>query len=141
LQKVHHILVVEDSKADLFLIREAIAAAGVEAVLDVVTDGQAAVQFLESADGATRHCPDLVLLDLNIPKKDGAEVLRHLRSNPTCKNALVVIVTSSDSTRDREAVNALGTEGYFRKPSSIAEFLKLGTLVKDLLRAQSTESI
>jgi CheY-like chemotaxis protein len=117
----------------LFLIRKAIAAAAVNAVLHVVKDGQEAVQFLDNVNGGSVLCPDLVLLDLNVPKRDGTEVLRHLRNAPLCKNALVLVVTSSDSVRDREAVNALGTNGYFRKPSAFAEFLKLGALVKNLL--------
>lgn len=132
-EKAHQILVVEDSKADLFLIREAIAAADVNAALHVVHDGEEAVRFLENAGQGAAPCPDLVLLDLNIPKKEGTEVLRELRNNSVCRDALVLVVTSSDSARDREAVNALGTNGYFRKPSVYEEFLKLGRLVKDLL--------
>jgi CheY-like chemotaxis protein len=130
---VHQILIVEDSKADLFLIREAIAAAGVNATLYVVSDGQEAIQFLDNVDLRVVPCPDLVLLDLNIPKKDGTEVLRHLRQSAGCKKSLVLVVTSSDSSRDRAAVNALGTNGYFRKPSVYADFLKLGEVVRNLL--------
>jgi CheY-like chemotaxis protein len=124
---------VEDSKADLFLIREALSAAGVIATLYVVSDGQEAIQFLDNVDNRVVPCPDLVLLDLNIPKKDGTEVLRHLRQSAGCKKSLVLIVTSSDSSRDRAAVNALGTNGYFRKPSVYADFLKLGEVVRSLL--------
>ena len=132
-ENVHQILIVEDSKADLFLIREAIAAAGIIATLYVVHDGQEAIQFLDNVDRRVVPCPDLVLLDLNIPKRDGTEVLRHLRQSPGCKKSLVLIVTSSDSLRDRAAVNALGTDGYFRKPSVYADFLKLGEVVRSLL--------
>jgi DNA-binding response OmpR family regulator len=128
------ILVVEDSKADLFLIREAIAAAEVDAELHVVQDGQQAIELFERVDaGAEPHCPDLVLIDLNLPKKNGTEVLRSLRKSGACQNALVLIVTSSDSSNDREAVKSLGLSSYFRKPSSYAEFLKLGPIVRDLL--------
>jgi CheY-like chemotaxis protein len=126
--------VVEDSKADLFLIREAIAAAQVEAVLHVVHDGEQALQIFEELDRSPgTRCPDLVLLDLNLPKKDGASVLRSLRNTSVCKDVKVLIVTSSDSSSDRESVNALGLSGYFRKPSAYADFMKLGPIVKDLL--------
>jgi CheY-like chemotaxis protein len=132
--------VVEDSKADLFLIKDAIKSAGVQADLHVVHDGQEAIQFFEQATASPgAPCPDLVLLDLNIPKKDGIEVLRHLRQSERCQKSLVLVVTSSDSARDREGVNALGINGYFRKPSAYAEFLKLGTIVKDLLGASEAE--
>ena len=125
---------MEDSKADLFLIREAIAAAQVDAAVAVVNDGHQAAEFIDRADaGQGAPCPDLVLLDLNLPKKDGIEVLRHIRNSAVCKNALVLVVTSSDSASDREAVRGLGFNGYFRKPSVYAEFMKLGPMIRELL--------
>ncbi len=125
---------VEDSKADLFLIREAIAEAKVDADLHVLQDGQQAIEFFERLEESDEPlCPDLVLIDLNLPKKNGTEVLRSLRRSGPCRHALVLIVTSSDSSNDRDAVNHLGLSGYFRKPSSYAEFLKLGPIVRDLL--------
>lgn len=125
---------VEDSKTDVFLIREAIASAEVNADLHFVSDGDAATQFFDSADvDANAPCPTLVLLDLNLPKKNGDDVLRHLRSSRTCADAAVLIVSSSDAVTDREAVAALGVNGYFRKPSDYYEFMRLGDLVKRLL--------
>ena len=125
---------VEDSKADLFLIRQAISAAQVNAAVTVVNDGHQATEFIDQADaGGGALCPDLVLLDLNLPKKDGIEVLRHIRNSAACGNALVLVVSSSDSASDREAVKALGFSGYFRKPSVYAEFMKLGPMVRELL--------
>src|ERR1700739_4674233 len=73
------ILVVEDSKTDVFLIRKAIASAQVDADLQFVSDGEAATRFFDSVDAdASASCPALVLLDLNLPKKSGDDVLRHL---------------------------------------------------------------
>lgn len=120
--------------ADLFLIREAIAAAKIDATVSIVNDGRQAVEFIDKADtGRGVPCPDLVLLDLNLPKMDGIEVLRYLRSTAVCKNALVLVVSTSDSAIDQEAVKALGFNGYFRKPSVYAEFMKLGPIVRELL--------
>jgi CheY-like chemotaxis protein len=134
--KRYRILIAEDSKADLFLIRAAIAAAKIDATLHVVNDGHRAVQFTEAVDANVEAPrPDLVLLDLNLPKKDGAEVLRHLRNSRSWKDVRVLIGSSSDSAREREAVESLGFVGYFRKPSAYTEFLKLGPLVGDLLAA------
>lgn len=128
------ILVVEDSKTDVFLIREAIAGAHVNADLHFVSDGDAATRFFDSADGdANAPCPALVLLDLNLPKKNGDDVLRHLRGSRRCGNAAVLIVSSSDMASDREAVARLGVNGYFRKPSDYYEFMRLGDLVRKLL--------
>jgi chemotaxis family two-component system response regulator Rcp1 len=118
----------------LFLIRQAISAAQVNAAVAVVNDGHQAVEFIDKADaGQAVFCPDLVLLDLNLPKKDGLEVLRHMRNSFACKNTLVLVVTSSDSAGDREAAKALGINGYFRKPSAYAEFMKLGPMIRELL--------
>ena len=125
---------MEDSKADLFLIRQAISAAQVDAAVVVVSDGHQAMEFIDKAEaGQDVPCPDLVLLDLNIPKKDGIEVLRHIRESAACRNTLVLVVTSSDSAIDREAVKALGVKGYFRKPSVYAEFMKLAPMIRELL--------
>lgn len=128
------ILVVEDSKTDIFLIREAIANAQVNADLHFVSDGAGATQFFDSADAdANAPCPALVLLDLNLPKKNGDEILQHLRGSKRCRDAAVLIVSSSDAVRDREAVAALGVSAFFRKPSDYYDFMKLGDLVKTLL--------
>ena len=117
----------------MYLIRQAIAAAQVNAAVAVVNDGGQAVDFIDKAEAGQGVCPDLVLLDLNLPKKDGLEVLRHLRSTAICKNVLVLVVTSSDSSSDREAAKALGFNGYFRKPSIYAEFMKLAPLIRELI--------
>ncbi len=136
----HQILIVEDNNADVFLIREAIQLAGVDADLHVVRDGRAATNFLDAADAAeAAPSPDLVLLDLNLPKKNGDEVLRHLRNSPRCRRAQVLVVTSSDAPRERETLSALGANGYFRKPSEYAQFLALGTMVRALLQRLATD--
>ena len=77
--------------------------------------------------------PALVLLDLNLPKYSGREVLRHIRTNLRMKDLAVLVVTSSALSQDREELTALGFDGYFQKPSDYAAFLKLGPLVKGLL--------
>ena len=127
------ILLVEDNKADLFLMREAITAT-LPADLHTVSDGESAVRFIDSADSDdAAPCPDLILLDLNLPKKSGIEVLQHIRRSRKCCSTLILIVTSSDSQNDRKATAELGVNGYFRKPSSYDAYCKIGEIVKDLL--------
>jgi CheY-like chemotaxis protein len=129
-----HILIAEDSKSDVFLIRRALKKAGVEAQLHIADDGEKVLRFLEQADAdVTAPCPDLVLLDINMPRYKGGSILRKLRTSSRCKDALVLIVTSSDSSRDREEMDALGANGYFRKPSEVSQFMSLGQMVRDLL--------
>ena len=68
-----------------------------------------------------------------MPRYKGGDILRTLRASTRCADALVLVVTSSDSARDREEMDALGANGYFRKPSDFSEFMKLGQLVGELL--------
>lgn len=128
------ILLVEDNRADVFLIQEALSEAGIAARTAVLEDGQLATEFIAKAgeDGAP-PCPDVVLLDLNLPKKNGDEVLAYIRKCGKCKHTKVVIVTSSDADVDRRMAVDLRADGYFRKPSSYAEYMRLGQLVRDVL--------
>jgi chemotaxis family two-component system response regulator Rcp1 len=118
----------------VFLIREAIEAAGLNADLEVVQDGEKAILFFDRVDNDdTLATPVLVILDINLPKRHGDEVLEQMRNSRRCRHALVLVVTSSDSQRDRDAMARLGVNGYFRKPSDYEEFMKLGDLVKRLV--------
>jgi len=103
------------------LIHEALAAAAIEAELHVVRDGEEAVQFLDAITVAKdTSCPDLVLLDLNLPKRTGIEVLRHLREATGCGGTAVVIMTSSDSMDDRQSTAVLGPANTFASRQNIA---------------------
>lgn len=129
-----HILIVEDSRADVFLIRESIRAAKLDADIQVVQDGEKAIRVFEDADrDPSAPCPALVVLDINLPKRQGREVLEALRKSRRCADALVLVVTSSNSEKDREDMARLGAMDYFCKPSAYAEFMKLGELIKKLL--------
>jgi two-component system, chemotaxis family, response regulator Rcp1 len=120
---------------DVYLIRDALQAAGVRAGIEVVDDGQAATAFFDQVDAdENAPCPSLILLDMNLPKKNGAEVLMHLRESARCGRAAVLIVSSSDAPRERCAVAGFDVSGYFKKPSEYASFMKLGPLVRELLR-------
>ncbi len=125
---------MEDNEADVFLIQEAIAAKKLPMAHHVVRDGEQAMRYFDDADrDVSAPCPSLVILDINLPKKQGCEVLKHMRRSRRCANALVIAVSTSDSARDREQMAELGVNGYFRKPSEYAAFMKLGDVVKGLL--------
>ncbi len=130
-----HILVVEDNSADVYLIREALNLAHIDAELQVARDGTEALALLNSAadDGVAL---DLVLLDLNLPKLNGEQVLQNLRTSARYQNVRVLIITSTDSAQEREKMTQLGIVAYFRKPSDYNEFLKLGALVKMILETE-----
>jgi len=132
---------VEDNKGDVFLIREAIQATKLNADLHVVQDGEQALRFFEQVDhDDSVPCPSLIIIDINLPKKQGDEVLRSMRGSRRCGKALVLVVTSSDSASDRAAMARLGIDGYFRKPSAYEDFMKLGEVVKNLICSEPKES-
>lgn len=133
-----HILIVEDDSADVFLISEAIQTANPNVELEIVTDGEKAIRFFEKVDSDDNlACPALVILDINLPKKHGGQVLQQMRQTRRCSGALVLVVTSSDSARDRETMAKLGANGYFRKPSDYEHFMKLGGVVRELLNEKA----
>lgn len=128
------IVLVEDAEPDVFLVREALERAGLESELEVLDDGEKAVDFIDRLDqDPTVGCPHLVLLDLNLPKKSGAQVLERVRQSPVCGDVPVVILTSSESPADKERAAQFKATEYFKKPSRLDEFMKLGPLVRDLL--------
>lgn len=95
--------------------------------MSLVSDGDQAVRFFDKADAdPAAPCPSLVILDINLPKKQGGEVLKHMRGSRKCGEAVVIAVSTSDSSQDRAQMKNLGANGYFRKPSAYDEFMKLG---------------
>ena len=128
------ILLAEDNPADVYLIREALKEHGVNCPLRVASDGKEVLRVIseeESPGEAARL--GLIILDLNLPRHDGIEILQQLRAMAELAHIPVVVLTSSDSPRDRLVANELGATCYRRKPSSLEEFLGLGAVFKDLL--------
>ena len=132
-----HIILVEDAEPDVLLVREALEQSGLEFELLVFDDGEQGVAFIENMDrDASLVRPNLFLLDLNLPKKTGGQILERVRQSPRCGQVPVVILTSSDSQKDKTQAADLKATGYFRKPSRLDEFMKLGPYVRDLLTRQ-----
>ena len=101
----------------------------------IASDGERAIEFIAAAErDPNAPCPHVLLLDLNLPKIDGLEVLRRIRASGKCRNLPVLIVTSSDSPADRSMAKQLGA-GYFRKPVTYEEFVKIGNVLKEFLHA------
>jgi chemotaxis family two-component system response regulator Rcp1 len=128
------ILLVEDNPADANLVEEAIAEAALEVGFQVLRDGAQAIDFINRIDAnPTEPGPDIILLDLNLPKVSGEEVLKHVRLSPACGTALVLIVSSSDARADRERAMALGATDYFRKPSNFDQYMQLGPKIRSMI--------
>ncbi len=120
------ILLVEDNPDDEVLtVRELRKQSVVDEIM-VARDGAEALEYLFGSGHYSgrdvRNCPNLVLLDLKLPKVDGLEVLRHMRSNGHTKYTPVVVLTSSDDQRDIVASYQLGANSYVRKPINFDQF-------------------
>jgi DNA-binding response OmpR family regulator len=128
------VLLADDNPSDVYLIREALREHAVDCTLRVLSDGKAVMAIIaDSTAAAVTGTVSLIILDLNLPRHDGIEILRKLRETSTFDGIPVVVLTSSDSPRDRVLANQLGATRYLHKPSSLEEFLGLGAIFKELL--------
>ena len=120
------ILLVEDNAGDVRLTREALREASIAVELTAVADGEQALAYLRAEGehaGAPR--PDLVLLDLNLPKKNGLEVLEEVKGDPALRRTPVIMLTTSASARDVTACYDRGVNCYVVKPLELDDFTGL----------------
>ena len=137
------ILLAEDNPADVYLIREALRAhvENRDLQLVVVTDGEQAIDYVLRRGRFQNACrPDLIVLDLNLPKSDGVDVLRCIRERSDLPNLPVVVLTSSDSPTDRSATERLGANSFITKPSDLDAFMALGGTLLSYVRPKRSAS-
>jgi two-component system, chemotaxis family, response regulator Rcp1 len=120
------ILLVEDNPGDVDLVKEALSEAKMKNELHVVMDGEEAMKFLRHQDKyADAPMPDLILLDLNLPKKSGREVLEEIKTDPELGVIPVVILTSSKEEEDIVKSYKMHANCYITKPVNFDQFLKV----------------
>lgn len=123
------VLMAEDDPDDRFLIEQAFTESRVSGTLRFVEDGQELMDYLfrrvqhEGISESPR--PSCVLLDLNMPRKDGREALWEIRQDPGLSNLPVIVLTTSNSEKDKEYCTELGVSDYVTKPSSFTELIDL----------------
>lgn len=133
------ILLVEDSPSDVRLTREALKEAKVLNNLHVVQDGMAAMDFLRKrAQYADSPDPDLILLDLNLPKKDGREVLAEVKQDDNLRRIPVVVLTTSRAEEDVIRSYNLHANAYVTKPVDLKQFLVVVRTIEDFWLAVVT---
>jgi CheY-like chemotaxis protein len=126
------ILLVEDSPSDTDLTVEALAAAKISNRLSVVEDGVQAMEFLRRQGGyAQAPRPDLILLDLNLPRKDGREVLADIRADEKLTTIPVVVLTTSQAEKDVLHAYALHANCYITKPVDFQQFMEVVRAIED----------
>ena len=127
-----NILLVEDNPADVRITLEAFKEGKIKAKISVVKDGVEAMNFLKKKGSFSNDpLPDIVLLDLNLPKKDGREVLEEMKKDPDLKSIPVIILTSSKAREDIQKSYQLHCNCYLTKPVRLNEFETLITLIND----------
>lgn len=123
------ILLVEDNLKDVFLIQRALRRAEITTAMQVVNDGDAAVLYLSGQapyfDRSVYPLPSLILLDLKLPRRSGAEVLSWLRQQPDLRRTPVVVLTSSREHADVNRIYDLGANAYMVKPPSFDHLVEI----------------
>ncbi len=125
------ILLVEDDPHDVELIQLALRPYNIVNVMDVVEDGERALQYLlgEGKNAALQLLPRLVLLDLKLPKISGMQVLQTIRSHPQTRSLVVVVMTSSQEDKDLHLCYELGVNSYIVKPLDFQQFTAVASQV------------
>lgn len=134
------ILMIEDNAGDVLLLRESLGEHRLECELLVIDDGQKAIEYLENLDREGGSKPALVLLDLNLPRRSGRDILIALRSLPAWGGTPVVILSSSEAPDDRAFAASMGASLYIRKPIDLEEFMAIGGVLRRMLEGQMDAS-
>jgi CheY-like chemotaxis protein len=130
--KEFNVLLVEDDPGDLFLIRKAFSKTDIKAKLHVTRNGVEATEFLHrSGDYADAPRPDIIILDLNLPKKDGRELLAEIKADPGLGMIPVIIFTTSKSDKDILTSYSLHANSYVIKVANWNDFSKIVDKIKD----------
>ena len=128
---VAEILLVDDNPADLDLTIDALAQSAWPSHVSTVGDGAEAMAYLRrEGKYATATRPDLVMLDLNMPRKDGRAVLAEMKSDPALRRIPVVIFSTSQAAKDIERSYELGANSYVSKPPTLADWVSAVKLLK-----------
>ncbi len=130
--KIINILLVEDNPGDVRLTQEVLKEGKILNVLNVVIDGEEALEYLhKEGKYATAELPDIILLDLNLPKIDGREVLEHIKKDPDLKRIPVIVLTTSDAQTDIIKMYDNHANCYITKPVDFGQFINVIKSIED----------
>ncbi|MDH5716261.1 MAG: response regulator [Spirochaetia bacterium] len=127
-----HIMLIEDNPGDITLIQDLLEEKQANFRLTIAEDGAKAMKYFEKARLDVKHdLPDLIILDLNLPHKNGIEILESIKKDSILKRIPVIVLTSSQDKRDIIATYHLHANCYLKKPTNIEDFHRLITLIND----------
>lgn len=139
--KPFEILLAEDSEGDAELVRQALQQHHIDCLLHIVSDGARAIEFINRIDTDPNARPlDLLLLDLRLPICDGDEVLTRLRSTKHYAHTPVIVMTGLSSSAVRERTSRHHAIVHFEKPSTLDEFLQLGSMIRRVFEQGTAKS-
>jgi CheY-like chemotaxis protein len=128
------IAVVEDNPTDMYILQKVLERAQLHFVIDHLEDGEEAILFL-LRQGKYLHAPSpgLIILDLNLPRVSGAEVLARIREDPIIQTIPVIVLTTSNTLEDKHKMAELGIVRYLTKSSNLADYYVIGETIKEFL--------
>jgi two-component system, chemotaxis family, response regulator Rcp1 len=134
----YQIWIAEDNPADVYLIEEALRRHEFTYHLTTADNGEDMLKMIAKLDrDPSETCPHIFLIDLNLPRRSGDEILAQLRQSRRCSQVPAIVITSSDSPQDRERARELGASFYFRKPADLERFMAIGGIVRKFLETQT----
>jgi CheY-like chemotaxis protein len=132
------ILVVEDSESDIYLLQQALDRGPEPEPIVRAADGEEAIALLqELAEREPGSFPDLIVIDINLPRADGFEVLRHLSAQLVFQQTPIIVVTSSRQATDRKKALAAGADAFFVKPLDLASYGRFPAIIHEARRSRS----
>ncbi len=124
-----YLLIAEDDEDDRFLAKKAFRASGSKVPIEFAKDGEELIDKLEESVEKGEKMPDLILLDLNMPKKDGRQCLAEIKQSPALKKIPVIVFTTSKLPEDIDKTYDLGTSSYINKPVEFKELINIFSLL------------
>ena len=126
------ILIVEDNEADIMLTREALLEAKLLKNIEVVRDGEEAIQYLDKTGKFINvQTPDLILLDINLPRINGFQILNYVKESDHLKNILVIMLSTSSSIKDKEKAFQGKADLFITKPFELEEYVMVISIIED----------
>jgi CheY-like chemotaxis protein len=128
-------MAIEDNPADVDLLRMALDNANFAYEMTVINDGAVAIGLFRQSDTGDFIVPDITVLDLNLPKYDGMEILEAARSNPLFAAMPIAILSSSSSPREQSRIQMFSAVKYITKPPDLDQYLGIGSIIRDFVKA------
>ncbi len=127
--KLTNFLLVEDDEIDVMALKRAFKNNHIQNKLDIASDGVQALDMLYGRNNVPQVCPDLILLDINMPKMNGLELLKTIRSDSKLKSLSVIVLTTSDNEKDKMEAYNLNVAGYILKPVQVDSFIGIMAII------------